>query len=110
MTCTTRCPQGFDLASFMDAIREFAIASSQPLPARDTRKFHTAFLHQIERYGRAYELGLVAEYKLATGHLLQDVDVAPGMLLRRKLAFLPHKIHGRPALRLLFKRSSGSHT
>jgi heterodisulfide reductase subunit C len=110
MTCTTRCPQGFDLAGFMDAVREFAGAGKAPLPARDIRKFHRAFLHQIERHGRAFELGLVLEYKLGTGHLMQDVDAAPGMLFRRKLAFLPHRIHGRRGLRLLFKRSSEEHS
>lgn len=107
MTCTTRCPQAFDLAGFMDALREVATAEGAAMPARDTRKFHEAFLRQIERHGRAFELGLVLEYKLGTGHLMQDVDVAPGMLRRRKLAFVPHRIHGRPGMRLLFRRASG---
>lgn len=107
LTCSARCPQRFDLAAFMDAVRELARAESTSLPAPAIRKFHSAFLNQIRRHGRAYELGLVAEYKLATGRLLQDVTVAPGMFLRRKLGLTPHRISGRVALRRLFHRSEG---
>ena len=102
MTCSSRCPQQFDLAGFMDALREIALERGIT-PDPDAAAFHEAFLAQIRRHGRAYELGLVADYKLATGHLLQDVDLAPAMLLKRKLGLLPHRVHNRRRARDLFR-------
>jgi heterodisulfide reductase subunit C2 len=104
MTCTTRCPQSFDLAAFMDATREIARERGFQ-PDADTSRFHKAFLSQIQRHGRAYELGLVMEYKLASGHLMQDVDLAPSMLAKGKLGLLPHRVKNTEAVRAIFRRA-----
>ncbi len=104
-TCTSRCPQSFDLARFMDAVRE--LARHRGLAAADsaTAKFHTAFLNQIRNHGRAYEVGLVRDYKLSTFDLFQDVDVAPSMFLKGKLALFPHRVKNRETLRRIFRRT-----
>ena len=108
MTCTTRCPQEFDLAKFMDAVRELALEKGIEVKQKDIVKFHKAFLHQIEKYGRAYEVGLVREYKMKTMHLFDDVDAAPGMFLKGKLNILPHKIKDGKSIKNIFKKSSKS--
>ena len=105
-TCTTRCPQKYDLARLMDALRQLAIKKGYK-PDRAVYKFHKAFLKQIKDHGRSYELGLVRDYKLsniASLTLFQDMDVAPTMLLKGKLGILPHNIKGKKAIEKMFKK------
>ena len=45
----------------------------------------------MKRNGRVFEPGLMAGYMLRTGRFFTDVDLAPPMLIKRKLAFKPHK-------------------
>lgn len=107
LACTTRCPKEFDLAKFMDAVREIAIEKGVEVKQKNILKFHNAFLDQIKNHGRAYEVGLVAEYKMKTMDLLQDVDSAPGMYLKGKLRILPHNIKDRKGVKNIFKKTSG---
>ncbi len=107
LTCSTRCPQKFDLAKFMDVMREIALSKGIKPSEKDTLEFHKSFLSQVENHGRAYELGLVRDYKLKTMNLMQDVDVAPEMLLNGKLNILPHKVKDKKAIRKIFVKSSG---
>ncbi|HVK37199.1 MAG TPA: 4Fe-4S dicluster domain-containing protein [Candidatus Kapabacteria bacterium] len=104
LTCTARCPQRFDLARFIDALRHVAAARGVAPADRDTSRFHTAFLDQIRRFGRLYELGLVLEYKFRSGHMLQDATAAPGMLRAGKLALRPHRLRARDDVRRIFDR------
>jgi heterodisulfide reductase subunit C2 len=104
MTCTSRCPQEFDLAAFMDAVRELGRRRGVR-PDPDIARFHESFLAQIRRHGRAYELGLVRDYKLGTGHLMQDVDLAPAMFAKGKLALFPHNVRGRAVIARMFLRA-----
>jgi heterodisulfide reductase subunit C len=104
MTCSARCPKEFDLAGFMDALRQIAREDGKTAGSKDIRKFHAAFLHQIELHGRAFELGLIGEYKLTTGHLMQDVDVAPEMFLKGKIGLMPHRVRDVDSVRRIFKR------
>jgi heterodisulfide reductase subunit C len=106
MTCSSRCPQEFDLAKFMDAVRETALEKGVEIKNKDIIKFHEAFLNQIKHFGRAYEVGLVAEYKLKTMHLFDDVDSSPGMLLKGKLKVLPHNIKDKESVRKIFKKTA----
>ena len=106
LTCSSRCPQDFDLAKFMDAVREVALEKGVEIKHKDIIKFHKAFLNQINHFGRAYEVGLVAEYKMKTMHLFDDVDSSPGMLLKGKLKILPHNIKDKESVRKIFKKTA----
>ena len=57
--------------------------------AKDIVAFHTSFINTIKRFGRLWEIGLIAEYKLRTRHFWQDVVVAPVMLKKGKLSLIP---------------------
>jgi heterodisulfide reductase subunit C len=101
-TCTSRCPNGFDPARLMDALREISLAARAE-PPKAIRAFHEAFLAQIRSNGRVHEMGLVAGFKLGGGPMLQDVTAAPGMLSRGKLSLLPHRIAGVGEVRRIFE-------
>jgi heterodisulfide reductase subunit C len=104
-TCSSRCPQGFDLAKFMDALREIAIENDVKPSDPDTLEFHKSFLNQIKNFGRSYEIGFLLEYKLKTQHFFQDLDLAPSTLLKGKLGILPPKVKGKKQIKKIFDKS-----
>ena len=92
-TCNTRCPQGLDIPAIMEFLtRESRAQGIAPqVPAVDI--FNEAFMREVRLWGRAYELGLMAEMKLRTGDLTGDVDLGIKMLRKRKLSLLPGRGH-----------------
>jgi heterodisulfide reductase subunit C2 len=103
LTCSTRCPKSFDLAKFMDALRELALKHGIKPSDGNVIKFHKAFLAQIRNHGRLYEMGLIRDYKLKTFHFMQDLDVAPTMVFKGKIGFFPHNIKNRRAVKRIFE-------
>lgn len=105
-TCTTRCPNEFDPAALIDALREITLRENPDSVPRRISAFHSAFLDQIWTHGRVFEFGLVASYKMRSGVLFADVDSVPGMVTRGKLAFAPKRIKGLRDLRRIFDKCS----
>jgi heterodisulfide reductase subunit C len=104
-TCSSRCPQEVDITKAMDFLRQEAVRLDVAHPtSKDILAFHRAFLDSIQYTGRLYEVGLVADYKMRTLHLLKDVTLAPKMYVRGKLNLLPHVIKDRKGVRDLFTR------
>lgn len=90
--CTTRCPQGVNIAGAMDVLRLEGVrrgVSATTRRVRDIQALHRTFLAGALRRGRIHELSLVMGYKLRTGHYLQDAALGPGMMGRGKLHLLP---------------------
>jgi heterodisulfide reductase subunit C len=102
-TCTTRCPNQFDPAAVIDALREIALKAFPDGVPRRIAAFNSAFLDQIRTNGRIFEFGLVASYKLRSGALFADIDSVPGMLARGKLALTPKRIQGIREVRRIFE-------
>jgi heterodisulfide reductase subunit C len=108
-TCSTRCPQEVEVPKVMDFLRTEAVRTGVAHPrSKDILAFHRAFMDSVEMTGRLYEIGLVANYKLRSRHLLKDVMLAPKMFMRGKLPLTPHLIQGRDAMKRIFKRTLGS--
>ncbi len=79
-----------DLPKAMDVLRAESLRLSLVhRSAKDIVAFHTSFNNTIKRFGRLWEVGLIAEYKLRTRHFWQDVVVAPAMLRKGKLSLVP---------------------
>jgi heterodisulfide reductase subunit C len=103
--CTTRCPMSIDIAGVMDALRIMAVQRNAALADQRARRFHCAFLANIKRFGRIYEIGLMAHFKLQTMDLFSDLDKLPKMLTKRKLALLPHSSGGKKEVKEVFRRA-----
>jgi len=105
--CYCRCPMELDIPKVMDALRHEALMQGKVNPkARDIIAFHRAFLDSVRYTGRLYEMGQVVDYKLRSGHFLQDLLQAPGMFLAGKLHLLPERIRGRRLLGRIFARTA----
>lgn len=92
--CTTRCPQGVDIAGTMDALRQESVKrnlASKSKRAKDIQALHEVFLKSAVNHGRVHELFMVMGYKLKTGHLFADAMLGQSMFLKGKLAILPGK-------------------
>jgi heterodisulfide reductase subunit C len=103
-TCATRCPREIEIVRVMDALRQQARHEQYPSPVREIPIFVNAFISNLKRFGRLYEAGLVGSYNLLTGHLTKDLDKAPAMLLKRKLAIVPPRIKGMGKVREIIRR------
>ena len=94
LACTTRCPQGIDIAGMMDVVRHEGVKRGQTSTSKrvkDIRALHETFVKGAKGRGRIHELALVMFYKLRTGHFMQDARLGPAMMAKGKLHLLPGK-------------------
>jgi heterodisulfide reductase subunit C2 len=103
-TCATRCPQKVDLASINDILRAMSRTSGKVTRVTSVPLFNEIFLKTIRTRGRIFELGLMAEFKLRTMRLFEDVGKLPMMLSKRKLRFVGPRVGGRNQRKALFDR------
>lgn len=104
-SCSARCPHGCRPAEVIDAVREIAAHDAPESGPARVRAFHQAFLDQLRLNGRAFELGMVLEYKLRTGALMQDATAAPAMLSRGKLRLKPSRVRAISEVRRIFAKA-----
>jgi len=101
--CTTRCPVELDVARIMETLRIMSRregAVSEP----DIRTFYDEFLRSVKTFGRVFETGLLPVYNLKARKPFTDLDLAPRLLMKGKLTFIPHKIKGRKKIAEIFER------
>jgi heterodisulfide reductase subunit C2 len=73
-TCFSRCPMKIDMAAVMDALRVIAVKKKAPGYKGNVTKFNRAFLKTVEMFGRTYDIGMIAAYKLGSGSYMQDTE------------------------------------
>jgi heterodisulfide reductase subunit C len=103
--CSARCPMEIDVAAVIDALRLLALQRGASKPAGNVPLFNRAFLKTVEKFGRSYEMGMIAAYKLGTGKWMNDVEKFPTMLKKRKIALLPPRGADRKTVVRIFNRS-----
>lgn len=88
-TCTTRCPQGLDITAIMEYLTRLALERGIRPKVPEVDYFNKAFMREVRLWGRAYELGLMAEMKLRTLDILGDMDLGVKMFQKNKMPLLP---------------------
>ncbi|RLC27733.1 MAG: heterodisulfide reductase [Deltaproteobacteria bacterium] len=81
-TCTTRCPNGIDIAGVMDFLKERAVKAGIKIPQSRVYTFHSSFLNDIRRRGRVFEGRLMLEYMIRSGEMTRKLlqnDMGPDM-------------------------------
>jgi heterodisulfide reductase subunit C len=102
-SCTTRCPNNIDVAGIMDHLRHMAREEGYATE-RSVKFFSDQFLKSVERFGRVFEMGLMASYVMGTGKFWTDMDIAPTALSKGKVHLKPTQIQGRDKVEKIFKR------
>ena len=103
-TCSARCPTGVDVAGVIDALRALALERGAPAPPGNQPLFNRAFLKTVELFGRTYDIGMIAAYKLGSLRLMNDVEKFPAMLAKGKIALAPPRGSARGVVRRIFAR------
>jgi len=101
--CTTRCPNNLDVARIMETLRIMSRREgtvSEP----DIRTFYDAFLGSVKTFGRVFETGLLPVYNIKARKPFTDLDLAPRLLMKGKLTFIPSRIKGRKKIAEIFER------
>ncbi len=101
-TCTTRCPNGIDIAGAMDWLKEEAAKRGHSLPEEDVAAFHRYFLESIQAGGgRLPETRLLRRYTFyklrrqpSLAELKQDLNLGWKLWKRGRV-----RLSGPPALR-----------
>lgn len=101
--CTTRCPNNLDVARIMETVRIMS-REQRTVSEDDIKIFYDEFLRSVKTFGRVFETGLLPVYGLRAKKPFTDLDLAPRVLKKGKLAFWPHKIKGRKEVAEIFKR------
>jgi heterodisulfide reductase subunit C len=104
--CLTRCPMEIDIPKLMDFLRGKAIKEKTiNRKSKAIISFHKAFLDSVKYTGRLYEIGLIADYKVRTFNILQDINVAPKMFIKGKLPVTPEIVKNKKQMSDIFKNS-----
>ena len=88
-TCSTRCPNGIDVARVMDFLAAEATAQGNRPAVPEVALFNEIFLRNARLMGRTYELGLTGEFNARSGQPLKDWRLGLEMIRRGKLKLLP---------------------
>lgn len=104
-TCTTRCPMNVEIAELMNILREMAIKEGVAnCNEKDITEFSKIFLNSIKKHGRVSELWMINKYKMKRPMtVFKDLNLAPKILAKGKISFLPHNIKGRKIIARIFE-------
>jgi heterodisulfide reductase subunit C len=104
-TCSARCPMGIDVAGVMDALRKLALARGASKQQGNVPLFNKAFLKTVALFGRAYEIAMIAAYKIGTGKFMADTEKFPTMLKKGKISLLPSLGGDRKIVKRIFNKT-----
>jgi len=104
--CLTRCPMEIDIPYLMDYLRGKSLqGKTVNKKSKNILSFHRAFLDSVKYTGRLFEVGLIADYKVRTFNILQDMDVAPKMFAKGKLPIIPETVKNKKQMGEIFKNT-----
>jgi len=115
-TCTTRCPNGINIAEVMDWLKEEALARGVGVAQEGVRRFHQTFLESVRLGGgRLSEPLLLALYQLRSGQTLekfksgelgQDLRLGWELVRRGRLKpKLPRRLKGAKEIKGIFAKT-----
>jgi heterodisulfide reductase subunit C2 len=116
-TCTTRCPNGIDIAGVMDWLKEESLKRGYAAPQPQVSRFHQSFLEAVRLGGgRLSEPLLLGLYSWKSGRILEKLksgEFKEELLLAWELARrgrlkprLPKKLKGAQEIARLFTKGA----
>jgi len=92
--CTVNCPAQIKITEVMYKLKRMSIQNNLVTKKLDTHLFYSAFISQVMKYGRNYEIGLMLKYM--TFHhpinLIKQTPVGIKMMMSGSLPIVPDKI------------------
>jgi len=107
-TCTTRCPNGIDIAHLMDTLRQISKQRGIKPDQYSVSIFHKAFLGSIKRHGRVHETEMALTYSIEdAGWLgfLKLTGIGFAMFIKGKAKIRPSRVRAIKHVKNLFKKA-----
>jgi heterodisulfide reductase subunit C len=92
-----------DMAAVMDALRILTVRKKDSAFKENVHIFNKSFLNTVRLFGRTFDLGMIAAYKVRTSSYMQDTEKFPMMLIKRKIALLPSFKSSKKYIHRIFK-------
>ncbi|MCL4500862.1 MAG: 4Fe-4S dicluster domain-containing protein [Deltaproteobacteria bacterium] len=114
VTCTTRCPNGIDIAGVMDWLKEESLRQGKAIDQPEVAAFQRFFLDSLRRAGgRLPEVALMRRFTLyklwrrpRIGELLENMKLGWAMMRRGRLRPAgPKPLKGRNEINEIFRRA-----
>jgi heterodisulfide reductase subunit C len=114
-TCTTRCPNGIDIAGVMDWLKEEAVKRGRTIPDAQVAAFHHFFLESIQAAGgRLSESRLLRRYTLYKmrrqpnlAELKQNLNLGWKLWKRRRVRLAsPPALRGKGQIKEIFRKGN----
>ncbi len=112
-TCTTRCPNGIDIAGVMDWLKEQAVKRGRTIPDEEVAAFHRIFLESIQAAaGRVSETRLLRHYALYKmrrhlnlTELKQNINLGWKLWKRGRVRLVgPPSLRGKAEIKEIFRK------
>jgi heterodisulfide reductase subunit C len=105
--CAVRCPQEIHIPDVMYGLRAMSGREGRS-PVRAAPSFSRTFVSNIHRFGRSYEVGLVARHYLRhfPGRIPGMAPVGMGMLAKGRMGLVPKRIRDVRGLRAILDRAA----
>jgi heterodisulfide reductase subunit C len=94
--CSVRCPAGIDIADMMYALKRYSMWNKTYQEDLIGPAFSESFIKMIVGSGRSFEPQLAPAYLFKYGPrgLIQEAQIATGLMLKGRMPLLPKKIKG----------------
>jgi len=109
-TCTTRCPNGIDIARLMDTLRQLSQHQGIKASQYNVPIFHRAFLSSIKMHGKVHETEMALTYSVKDAGwfgLLKLTGLGFGLFLKGKIKLRPSRVRTVKHIRNLFRKAEG---
>jgi len=110
-TCTTRCPNGIDIAHVMDTLRQLSKRQGIKASQYSIPIFHSAFLNSIKRHGRVHETEMALTYSIEDAGwfgFLKLTGYGFAMFLRGKIKLMPSRVRALNRIKNLFRKAEAN--
>jgi len=107
-SCTVRCPVGIRITDTLYALKRIAIDKKIYPPKFPVHTLSKAFIDNIYKYGRNYELGLGIRYYLKTNFLklFSNMGYGLSMIRRGRLRIIPKKLKRIGQIQAIIKKAN----
>lgn len=107
-SCTVRCPVEIKVTDTLYALKRLAMESHTFPPDVQVDTLSRAFIRNIYKYGRNYELGLGISYYLRTsiGRAFANALMPFKMVPRKRLGIFPRRIKNIKQMRAIIDRAN----
>jgi heterodisulfide reductase subunit C len=107
-TCYARCPMKINMAEIMDAMKILAGRRNAVKPEGNMPLMNRILLGTIKTFGRTYDLGAMALYKVGTATYMKDTGKFPMILKKGKIALFPPRGADKKSVKQIFKNLAKS--